>query len=171
MTHYKPESNPSQETQTAFPSLLSHSSLHSLLYPLLLLLPTDKTGAVRSRWNVTGDLPCDVHLVTLRTMLEAPRPPSPADQDAPPSPPSHAPGPFTSLVLHRLGFDCGFKSPGLSCSTNGGKVRLSDLFPTVFGERVHQMSLSMLYEGVDMTKAYTLSLQPMEVYALQLARS
>ncbi|XP_050690604.1 alpha-mannosidase 2x-like [Eriocheir sinensis] len=161
------ESGTGMKSDAAFPSLLAHASLHSLLYPVNLLLPTDKTGAMQPRWSVTGELPCDVHLVTLRTMLEAGTP-----APAPHQPPiAFSPSPLNALLLHRIGFDCGFKSPGVSCSTNGGKVRLSDLFPTLFGERVHQMSLSMLYEGVDMTKAYTLSLQPMEVYALRLSRT
>lgn len=167
------ESSAGQGMPPAFPSLLSHATSHSLLYPLYLLLPTDKTEAVQPHWNITGELPCDVHLVTLRTMLQFPHTSIPLGKEASTTShlSAHSPSPLNSLILHRLGFDCAFKSPGLSCSTNGGKVRLSDLFPSVFGERVHQMSLSMLYEGVDMTKSYTLSLQPMEVYALQLSRS
>ena len=83
-----------------------------------------QTGAVKPQWNVTGELPCDIHMVTLRTMLESP-PASPLPGQDPPATShhtSHSPSPLTALMLHRLGFDCAFKSPGLSCSTNGGKV-------------------------------------------------
>lgn len=151
----------------AYPSLLAHAGLHSLLYPLYPLLPTAKVGPMQPSWDIGGALPCDVHLVNLRTMLDPPR--ATVGQTSHLVP--HPPGPVSSLTLHRLGFDCGFKSPGLSCSTNGGKVRLSELFPNIFSEQVHQMSLSMLYEGVDMTKSYTLSLQPMELYTFRLSRS
>lgn len=74
---------------------------------------------MQATWSVTGELPCDVHLVSLRTMLDPPRatlgPSSRLTQ--------HPPSPNAALTLHRLGFDCDFKTPGLSCSTNGGKVR------------------------------------------------
>lgn len=161
------ESGSSHEGLAAFPSLLAHAGVHSLLYPLYSLLPTAKTGPMQSSWDVGGTLPCDVHMVNLRTMVDPPRATVGHNSHLTP----HPPGSISSLTLHRLGFDCGFKSPGLSCSTNGGKVRLSELFPNMFSEQVHQMSLSMLYEGVDMTKSYTLSLQPMELYTFRLIRS
>ncbi|XP_042238081.1 alpha-mannosidase 2x-like isoform X2 [Homarus americanus] len=157
----------SREDLMAFPSLLAHAGLHSLLYPMYALLPTAKVGATQHRWDIGGELPCDVHMVNLRTMLDPPR----ATIGRTSHLTQHPPGSITSLTLHRLGFDCGFKSPGLVCSTNGGKVRLTELFPSMFNEQVHQMSLSMLYEGVDMTKSYTLSLQPMELYTFRLSRS
>lgn len=56
-------------------------------------------------------------------------------------------------------------------SVSPQQVRLSEMFPQTFSEQVQQMSLSMMYEGVDMTKAYTLSLQPMELYTFKLSRS
>lgn len=75
---------------------------------------------MQTRWSVTGELPCDVHLVTLRTMLEGSSPAQVPHQF--PSTASFTPSPLAALLLHRVGFDCGFNSPGLSCSTNGGKV-------------------------------------------------
>lgn len=71
---------------------------------------------MHSSWTVGGELPCDVHMVNLRTMLD---PPSTTGAQRL----QHPAGKTTSLTLHRLGFDCGLKSQGLSCSTNGGKVR------------------------------------------------
>ncbi|KAK4312845.1 hypothetical protein Pmani_015762 [Petrolisthes manimaculis] len=161
------ESVSGEDGLMSYPSLLAHATLHDILYPIYSLLPTAKTGQMQNTWGVTGELPCDVHLVNLRTMVDPPRATlGPASRLTP-----HPPSPNTALTLHRLGFDCGFKSPGLSCSTNGGKVRLSEVFPQTFREQVQQMSLSMMYEGVDMTKSYTLSLQPMELYTFKLSRS
>ncbi|XP_069949853.1 alpha-mannosidase 2x-like isoform X2 [Cherax quadricarinatus] len=149
---------------SSLPSLLSLSALNTLLYPEYTLLPTTKVEGARSWWEVGGALPCDVHLVHLRTMVDPPR--ARVGQLV-----AHPPAHLSSLTLHRLGFDCYFQSPGLTCSTTAGKVRLSQVFPTMFGEQVQQMSLSMLYEGVDMTKSYTLSLQPMELYTFRLSHT
>ncbi|KAK7063281.1 Alpha-mannosidase 2 [Halocaridina rubra] len=157
------ESSISHEVPAAYPSLSVHTGLFSILYPLYMLIPTSKIGPIKTTWNAGGSLPCDVHLVNLRTMLDVAGPNTFANHNEA--------GSATSLILHRLGFDCGFKSPGMTCATNGGKVRLADLFPNMFSEQVHQMSLSMMYEGVDMTKSYTLSLLPMELYAFRLTRS
>lgn len=86
---------------------------------------------MQPRWSVTGELPCDVHLVTLRTMLEAGAPVQAPHQS--PTTPAFTPSPLTALILHRVGFDCGFKSPGLSCSTNGGKVGVTVKVCSVVG--------------------------------------
>lgn len=158
------ESGPAHDGPAAFPSLVAHAATNTLLYPVYSLIPVSKVGPMHSSWSVGGELPCDVHMVNLRTMLD---PPSTTGSQRMQHPASKT----TSLTLHRLGFDCGLKSQGLSCSTNGGKVRLSEVFPNMFSEQVHQMSLSMLYEGVDMTKSYTLSLQPMELYTFRLLLS
>ncbi|XP_068208106.1 alpha-mannosidase 2x-like isoform X1 [Palaemon carinicauda] len=157
------ESSISHEGSAAYPSLVAHAGLTGILYPLFLLIPTPKIGPMRTSWSIGGSLPCDVHLVNLRTML------SPASENTFAN--HYEASTTASLTLHRMGFDCGFKSPGLTCSTNGGKVQLMDLFPNVFNEQVHQMSLSMMYEGVDMTKSYPLSLLPMELYTFRLSRS
>lgn len=156
------ESSITHEGPAAYPSLVANAALNNIQYPLYMLIPTQKIGPMRTSWNVGGVLPCDVHLVNLRTMLGAPEGNSFVINQA---------STTASLTLHRMGFDCGFRSPGLTCSTNGGKVRLADLFPSMFSEQVYQMSLSMMYEGVDMTKSYTLSLLPMELYTFRLSRS
>ncbi|CAL4114934.1 unnamed protein product, partial [Meganyctiphanes norvegica] len=142
-----------QDGGSAFLSLAAHAAMADILYPSYTLLPTAKSDSLSSSWSSGGALPCDVHLVNLRTMLGINQ---------------RSPDPTTALTLHRQGFDCGFKANGLSCATNGGKIQLSSLFPHMFEDRVYQMSLSLLYEGVNMTKSYTLSLQPMELYAFRL---
>ncbi|XP_076046169.1 alpha-mannosidase 2-like isoform X2 [Oratosquilla oratoria] len=152
------ESHTSRDGQAAFPSLLAHGAVHSLLNPIYTLIQKVPSPG-RQSWLLGGVLPCDVHLVNLRTMQNEPTPAAKI------SAASNA-----ALTLHRVGFDCGFAAPGLNCSTNGGKVRLEDLFTAYYSDRVFQMSLSLMYEGVEMTKSYTLSLQPMELYAFKLQR-
>ena len=54
---------------------------------------------------------CDVHVVTLRTMQGSAYKPDPSNEAA--------------LVVHRQGFNGCYKPVGMTCSTNGGKVRRS----------------------------------------------
>lgn len=77
------------ESAASYPSLLAHAARHSLLSPLLRLiwLQDHAAGhALRHTFSpVQTELPCDIHVVNLRTMLTAAAKPS--DQAA--------------LVLHR----------------------------------------------------------------------
>ncbi|KAB7500311.1 Alpha-mannosidase 2 [Armadillidium nasatum] len=125
---------------------LKNEVLHSL-----------QNNGYAKHWNIGGELPCDIEMVNLRSLLATKQPGAP-----------HPPSSTMALTLHRFGFSCFFPNIGLSCSTSNGKVRLSDLFPATFSEDVKQMSLSHLYEGVDMGKSYSLSFQPMELYSFKL---
>ena len=46
-----------------------------------------------------------------------------------------------------------------------------EVFPHIFGEEVSQMSLTLMHEGYKMTKSFSISLQPMELYAFKLELS
>ncbi len=72
--------------------------------------------------------------------------------------------------MHRQGFNGCYKPVGMTCSTNGGKISMEELFPELYGSTVKQMSLSLLYEGMKMEKGFTVSIKPMEIYSFLLRR-
>jgi len=110
---------------------------------------------------VARDLPCDIHLINLRTMVAPPK--SSSGNGANPSD-------KVALVLHRQGFTSCFRPLGMTCSTNGGKISVDELFPELFSTDLKQMSLSLMYDGTKMEKSFTVSIQPMEMYSFLLAR-
>lgn len=57
------------------------------------------------------DMPCDVHLLNLRTLIE------PEDDGT-----AVRPSGEIGLVLHRLGVDCRFPTQGIACHFTDGKV-------------------------------------------------
>ena len=105
---------------------------------------------------VDKDLPCDIHIVNLRTMMSSASKMTPSDQSA--------------LVLHRQGFTAAYRPIGMTCSTNGGKMNLDELFPELYSTNVKQMSLSLMYDGMKMEKSFTVSIHPMELYSFLLTR-
>lgn len=107
-----------------------------------LVLPVAKrqapSPALRSFHPLASPLPCDFHLLNLRTL------PAEVSASPPASPPTsvqltlhhpcpHSPTVFqedtspsadAALILHRKGFDCGLeaKNLGFNCTTSQGKV-------------------------------------------------
>lgn len=74
---------------------------------------------------IQAPLPCDVHVVSLRTLEASDT--SPRDEVA--------------LMLHRKGFVCGYKIPNLGCES-GGKVHLGKSFPTL---KLSNLKVSMVH--------------------------
>ena len=73
-------------------------------------LPEGSTPKLLSEYNgVAAALPCDVHLLNLRTRAHLDDSTIHAKREA-------------LLLLHRKGFDCSFPGTTLTCSTNDGKV-------------------------------------------------
>uniref|UniRef100_A0A8C0KQQ4 Alpha-mannosidase n=1 Tax=Canis lupus dingo TaxID=286419 RepID=A0A8C0KQQ4_CANLU len=103
---------------SSYPSLLSHLTSMYLNIPVFAL-PVAKRQlpgpGLRSFHPLASSLPCDFHLLNLRTLQ--------AEDDALPSA-------ETALILHRKGFDCGLeaKNLGFNCSTSQGKVNLRQSF-------------------------------------------
>lgn len=58
-----------------------------------------------------SELPCDVHLINLRTM-----------QNKDDGPDRLVPRSTAALFLHRLGMDCSFPNKGLMCKAASGEV-------------------------------------------------
>merc|ERR1719244_1500627 len=153
------KSEPS-DSQASYPSLLGLAVRHTLLNPLyrLIYMPEHFQGnGLKNTYKpVEKDLPCDIHLINLRTMVENPLMPKPSDK--------------TALIVHRQGFTSCYRPVGMTCSTNGGKMNLDEMFPQLFSSTVKQMSLTLMYDGMKMEKSFTVSIQPMEIYSFQLTR-
>jgi len=147
------------DSQASYPSLVGLGIRHSLLNPLyrLLYLPDHNQGNyLNENYTTTAkDLPQDIHIINLRTMLK--------DNQDPPSPSDSA-----VLVLHRQGFTACYPPWGMRGITNGGKIKLEDIFPKLYSTIVKQMSLTLMYDGMTMEKSYTVSIQPMEMYSFLL---
>ena len=89
-----------------YPSLLSHTTLDHVLHPALALI--SEAPSVLSKLHPYSALkkpfPCDLHLVNCRTVFKS----QPTVTEA-------------ALVLHRRGFDCGFKH-SIECDLTNGQV-------------------------------------------------
>uniref|UniRef100_A0A3B3QXA0 mannosyl-oligosaccharide 1,3-1,6-alpha-mannosidase n=1 Tax=Paramormyrops kingsleyae TaxID=1676925 RepID=A0A3B3QXA0_9TELE len=100
-----------QVRPSSFPSLLSHISSMFLNHPVIPMAVGLSYGHLHTApyRPLRSSLPCDIHLVNLRT-IQAGEGPGPSEEAA--------------LILHRRGFDCTFASrnTGLLCATTWGKV-------------------------------------------------
>uniref|UniRef100_A0A493TQA9 Alpha-mannosidase n=1 Tax=Anas platyrhynchos platyrhynchos TaxID=8840 RepID=A0A493TQA9_ANAPP len=98
----------------SFPSLLSHiTSMHLNAEPLVLPVAQEKPAppALRSFMPLAATVPCDFHILNLRTLQ--------AEDDSLPSAEA-------ALILHRKGFDCSLEARnlGFNCTTTQGKLAL-----------------------------------------------
>jgi len=145
-------------SQASYPSLTAHAARHTLLHPLfrMIYVPDGYVGSTMhmNYSPVQKPLDCDIHLINLRSMTHN----------------SFDPSGKTALILHRHGFNSCYRPIGLTCQTSGGKVSLDDMFPRLYSTSVNQVSLSLMYEGMKMEKAFTVSIQPMEMYSFILSR-
>lgn len=102
---------------TSYPSLLSHLTSMHLNAPVFTL-PVAKTlfpgPSLQTFHPLASSLPCDFHLLNLRTLQ--------AEED-------NLLSADAALILHRKGFDCGLeaKNLGFNCTTSQGKVALGSL--------------------------------------------
>ncbi|XP_066523679.1 alpha-mannosidase 2x isoform X1 [Hoplias malabaricus] len=142
----------------SFPSLLSHMTSTILNHEVLALPVIPKKRGVpplRTFSPLATALPCDFHLLNLRSMQ---------NQDA------HSPSPYTALLLHRLGLDCGLdaQNPGFNCTTTQGKLAVSTLFRGMDLHLLQPMSLSLMYSSSPISNSSIISLEPMELSAFKL---
>lgn len=153
-----PGSEAREDPSTSFPSLLSHLTSAHLNGPVLALpvAPQPLPGpALRSFLPLAAALPCDIHLLNLRT-LQA--------EDA------ASPSPEAALILHRWGFDCGLeaKNLGFNCSTSQGKVALGSLFRGLDVGFLQPTSLTLLYPLAPALNGTDVAVEPMEVATFRL---
>ncbi|XP_072806896.1 alpha-mannosidase 2x isoform X4 [Vicugna pacos] len=143
---------------TSYPSLLSHLTSMYLNTPVLAL-PVAKRQlpgpALRSFHPLASSVPCDFHLLNLRTLQ--------AEDDSLPSA-------ETALILHRKGFDCGLeaKNLGFNCTTSQGKVALGSLFHGLDVVFLQPTSLTLLYPLASPSNGTDIYLEPMEIATFRL---
>lgn len=146
------------DSHTSYPSLLSHLTSMYLNTPPLILPVAQRQAsgpALRSFHALASVLPCDFHLLNLRTL--------PAEGDASPSADA-------ALILHRKGFDCGLeaKNLGFNCTTSQGKVALGSLFHGLDVGFLQPTSLTLLYPLASPSNSTDVSLEPMEIATFRL---
>ncbi|XP_025292991.1 alpha-mannosidase 2x isoform X3 [Canis lupus familiaris] len=143
---------------SSYPSLLSHLTSMYLNIPVFAL-PVAKRQlpgpGLRSFHPLASSLPCDFHLLNLRTLQ--------AEDDALPSA-------ETALILHRKGFDCGLeaKNLGFNCSTSQGKAALGSLFHGLDVGFLQPTSLTLLYPLAAPSNSTDVYLEPMEIATFRL---
>uniref|UniRef100_UPI00358E0F9A alpha-mannosidase 2x n=2 Tax=Myxine glutinosa TaxID=7769 RepID=UPI00358E0F9A len=119
----------------AYPSPLGHITSDSLNHPPIVLISTMSSQASLSlRPSVhllSRHLPCDIHLVNIRTLQSLT---------------DNGPGDDVGLILHRKGIDCSLTPQQLhnNCSSTEGKVMLEGLFNGLNVRSVKPTLLSLL---------------------------
>ncbi|XP_070631241.1 alpha-mannosidase 2x isoform X1 [Bos indicus] len=147
-----------EAASASFPSLLSHLTSMYLNTPVLALPVARRQApgpALRSFHPLASSLPCDFHLLNLRTLQ--------AEEDGLPSA-------ETALLLHRKGFDCGLeaKNLGFNCTTSQGKVALGSLFHGLDVVFLQPTSLTLLYPLASPSNSTDVYVEPMEITTFRL---
>ncbi|XP_072570980.1 alpha-mannosidase 2 isoform X2 [Paramormyrops kingsleyae] len=141
-----------QVRPSSFPSLLSHISSMFLNHPVIPMAVGLSYGHLHTApyRPLRSSLPCDIHLVNLRT-IQAGEGPGPSEEAA--------------LILHRRGFDCTFASrnTGLLCATTWGKVDTEKLFSEMTVASITPVSLTLMHESSGEEAGREVQLKPMEI--------
>ncbi|KAJ8339384.1 hypothetical protein SKAU_G00361700 [Synaphobranchus kaupii] len=144
----------------SYPSLLSHVSSMYLNHPLIPMATSldFETLSLSPFSPLASSLPCDVHMVNLRTIQSKKEGVGPSDEAA--------------LILHRRGFDCEFsnRNTGLLCMTTRGKILVEKLFSELTVGSITPVSLSLMHTSDRGRSPKEIQLKPMEVstYRVQL---
>ncbi|XP_071359191.1 alpha-mannosidase 2x isoform X3 [Trachinotus anak] len=144
---------------TSFPSILSHITNAILNHEVLALPVLPKRRGIpplQTFAPLKSILPCDFHLLNLRSIQ--------SQQDP------HSPSPYTALILHRLALDCGLEAQnlGFNCTTTQGQLSVSGLFKNLDLQLLQPMSLTLMHSGTPLANDSTISLDPMEISAFKL---
>ena len=131
-------------TSPHFPSLLAHKLANNLRNYVFQMFPTQNTS-LRSFKPMTepvgSQLACDQELTNLRSID------------------NHS----AAVVLHRVGYSCGFPTKGLSCTTSEGTPPPLETMFSLKVNKVQATSLSLMHNT---TRPKTLN--PMELYAYKI---
>ncbi|XP_060932125.1 alpha-mannosidase 2x isoform X2 [Limanda limanda] len=144
---------------TSFPSILSHITNAILNHEVLALPVLPKRRGIpplQTFAPLKSLLPCDFHLVNLRSIQT---------QEDP-----HSPSPYAALILHRLALDCGLEAQnlGFNCTTTQGQLSVSGLFKNLDLQLLQPMSLTLMHSGTPLANDSAISLDPMEISAFKL---
>ncbi|KAK0411027.1 hypothetical protein QR680_005439 [Steinernema hermaphroditum] len=146
-----------------FHSITGHLASLGLHHPLVIMhgrrdgnSKQDAKESPSSFEAVQQGLPCDLHIVTLRTSS------SPTDYSSP----DHItrPSSMVGLIVHRLATDCRSKLKSKCPLTSNGVVNVSSLFVDR-PKALHSSSLTMLYDGPEIAD---LRLEPMDLKTVKL---
>ncbi|XP_055352389.1 alpha-mannosidase 2-like [Paramacrobiotus metropolitanus] len=171
------EPNPGQLPAKNYPllSLSAYHAWHSLLYPMATLMAEKPAEPV---WwadtlvgnvsGLVGDLPCDVHLVGVRTAVAAETDDGMVSAGKQGTGESTE-GPTALLMLHRGAVDCRGRTAGVRCSmVADGKINLKTAFTGLFTfPYVEEGSPSQLHKGQLLPADATVILQPMHIRAFR----
>ncbi|XP_040914399.1 alpha-mannosidase 2 isoform X2 [Toxotes jaculatrix] len=145
-------------------SLLAHLTSLSLCHPpVTMVAPSDsRLPKLRPFHPLRSSLPCDIHLLNLRTLEDAQEAESPSQEVA--------------LLLHRKGFDCSSAPEPLPPCTWSAheEVNLDDLFSPLQFRSVRQSGLTLLREDDEPESArqqqlpHITRLRPMEINAYRV---
>uniref|UniRef100_A0A4W3HVQ0 Alpha-mannosidase n=1 Tax=Callorhinchus milii TaxID=7868 RepID=A0A4W3HVQ0_CALMI len=144
----------------SFPSLLSHMTSMYVNHKVMALpvIPRPQiVPPVRSWKPLSASVPCDTHILNLRTLQSEVRS-------------KKTPGSESALILHRKGFDCSLeaKTLGFNCSTTHGKLSIENLFQGLDIRSVQPTSLSLLYPSEPLNNSGLISMKSMEVSTFQI---
>ncbi|XP_056003743.1 alpha-mannosidase 2-like [Ostrea edulis] len=103
---------PIKDKTSGFPSLQAHLTYLHLVHNIPIL-PQNRSVSVPPLVSqhsfLSGSLPCDVHVLNLRSLEQSYDGPITRSDDS-------------ALLLHRLGLGCGISSHGLPCTETQGKL-------------------------------------------------
>uniref|UniRef100_A0A8C6MJ64 Alpha-mannosidase n=1 Tax=Nothobranchius furzeri TaxID=105023 RepID=A0A8C6MJ64_NOTFU len=151
--------NKMDSTTTSFPSTVSHMTDALLNHDVLALPVLPKRRGVpplQTFAPLKSVLPCDFHLLNLRSIQSQQDPQSPSQ--------------YTALILHRLALDCGFEAQnlGFNCTTTEGQLTVSSLFKNLDLQLLQPMSLTLMHSSTPLANDSTISLDPMEISAYKI---
>ena len=89
-------------------------SISNLIFRLINHDQSTVSGLSKTYEPVDKEISCDIDIVSIRTMEAKGMNVEPSNEAV--------------LILHRQGFNSCYKPVGLTCSTNGGKVRTGVIF-------------------------------------------
>uniref|UniRef100_A0A8C5CEP5 Alpha-mannosidase n=1 Tax=Gadus morhua TaxID=8049 RepID=A0A8C5CEP5_GADMO len=148
----------------AFPSLLGHLTGAVLNHEVLALPVLPKKRGVpqlQTFCPLREPLPCDFHLVNLRSVVS-----QVVDR--------YSEEAIVSLsypmILHRKGMDCSLESPslGFNCSTTQGQLGVSGLLRGLDLQLLQPVSLTLMHSAPPLANDSSVSLNPMELSAFKL---
>ncbi|KAF1387016.1 hypothetical protein PFLUV_G00100890 [Perca fluviatilis] len=144
---------------TSFPSILSHMTNSFLNHEVLALPVLPKRRGIpplQTFAPLKSLLPCDFHLLNLRSIQ--------SQQDP------NSPSPYTAMILHRLALDCGLEAQnlGFNCTTTQGQLSVSGLFKSLDLQLLQPMSLTLMHSSAPLANDSSISLDPMEISAFKL---
>ncbi|TKR60218.1 hypothetical protein L596_027501 [Steinernema carpocapsae] len=149
------------DATVGFHSIVGHQASLGVHYPLVILHSRDSVGLKDSQLTssfeaMTQDLPCDIHVVNLRTRA--------ATTNYSSTNPSTKPLTSAGLILHRFGVDCRSKLKSTCSLSADGSIPVAALFADK-PKSVHNSSLTMLYDGPEISQ---FRLEPMDLKTVQL---